>query len=103
MIFDLITNGSIIRLKNDNTRDWVCIHYTNCNMSHRAKFNKNIKNHTGYYLFGGLWNEGNALTDKPYCKCIERLEKGMLNNIDSIVGHISNNSDYAKYKEFERL
>ena len=99
--FSEITNGSIIRLKNDNSRDWVCIHYTNCDMKNRMKHNKNNKNHTGFYLFGGLWYDGNPLTDKPYGKCIERLERGMSNNIDSIVGHISTN--FKEYRESERL
>lgn len=42
----------------------------------------------------GLWYEGSPLSDKPYGKCIERLERGMFNNIESVVGHIS----YEKQK-----
>lgn len=94
--FSQISNGSIIRLKNDPVRDWVCIHYTKCDMSNRAKHNKNSKNHTGYYLFSGLWYDGNPLTDKPYGKCIERLERGMFNNIECIVGHISDSKDIER-------
>lgn len=98
---DQITNGSTIRLKNDNNRDWVCIHHSKCDMSYRLKHNKNNKNHTGFYLFGGLWYDGDPLTDKPYGKCIERLEMGMFNNIEGIVGHISN--DLIKYRDLGRL
>lgn len=99
--FSQITNGSIIRLKNDDNRDWVCIHYSECDMSYRLRHNKNNKNHTGFYLFGGLWYEGSPLTDKPYGKCIERLERGMFNNISSVVGHIS--KDLEEYKISGRL
>ncbi len=80
--FDLskIDNGTIIRLKSDNNRDWICIHHSNCDMKNRLKHNKNNNNHTGYYLFGGLWYEkdGSILTDKAYGKCIERLEDGSI-------------------------
>lgn len=102
--FTKITNGTIIRLKSDTNRDWVCIHYTNCNMANRLKHNHNNKNHTGFYLFGGLWYEieGSKLTDMAYGKCIERLERGMFNNIE-IVGHISNKKDYEQYLANERL
>ena len=99
--FSQITNGSIIRLKNDDNRDWVCIHFSNCDMSYRLRHNKNNKNHTGFYLFGGLWYEGSHLTDKPYGKCIERLERGMFNNIESVVGHIS--KDLEEYRISGRL
>ena len=102
--FSKIQNGTIVRLKSDTNRDWVCIHHSNCNMNNRLKHNKNNKNHTGYYLFGGLWyeHEGSKFTDKAYGKCIERLERGMFNNIE-IVGFIGNDSDYKKYIECERL
>ena len=99
-ILSQIENGTIIRLKNYDGRDWVCIHYTKCNMHHRIKHDKHNKNHTGFYLFGGLWKEGDALTDEPYCKCLERLERGMLNNVE-IVGHIK--KDYEKYLNDERM
>lgn len=99
--FSEITNGSIIRLKNDETRDWVCIHHSKCNTASRVRVRKNVKNQTGYYLFGGPWYEGDPLTDKPYGKCIEHLEKGMKNNIVGIVGHIT--TDYETYKESERI
>ena len=99
--FSKISNGSIIRLKNDSNRDWVCIHYSKCDMDYRLKHNKNNKNHTGYYLFGGLWYDGDPLTDKPYGKCLERLERGMFNNIESVVGHIS--VDFNEYRCSGRL
>ena len=85
--FNNISNGSIIRFKNTGV-EWICIHYTNCNMKNRAKHNKYDKNHTGYYLFRGRWYEGNPLTDEPYGICAERLERGMFNNIEYI-GHIN--------------
>lgn len=97
-----IHNGDIIRLSSDNTRDWVAIYHTNCDMSKREKFNKNVKDHTGFYLFGGLWYEGDALTDKPYGKCIEQLRRGAWNNI-TIVGNIANKADFEKYKRDERI
>jgi len=99
--FFKITNGTIIRLNNDNTRDWVCIHHSNCDMEHREKMRKNNKNQTGFYLFGGLWYDGDPLTSKPYGKCIEHLEKGMANNIFGIVGHIS--KDFEVYKLMQRI
>lgn len=95
-----IHNGDIIRLKNDPTRDWVAISHKNCNM----KYNKNIKDNTGYFLFGGLWyeDEGGYLTDKAYGKCIGGLTRGMFNNIE-VVGNISNKNDYQSYKKNERI
>lgn len=86
--FSKISNGSIVRLKSDNDRDRVCIHYTH------------YKNHTGYYLFGGLWYDGDALTCEPYGKCIERLERGMFPDIE-IVGHIKD--CYENYKKNGRI
>lgn len=91
-----INNGDIIKLKNDDNRYWVAIYHTNCNMDNRVKFRKNIADNTGYYLFSGIWYEGDILTDKPYGKCIEQLKKGMFPNI-SIVGNISN--DLEKFKD----
>lgn len=94
-----IKNGDIIRFKNDSLlegRDWVAIHYTNCDMRKRRKHNKHNRNHTGYYLFSGLWYEGNILSDAPYGKCIERLEAGMFSNI-KIVGNVSDNVKHNIY------
>jgi len=99
--FSQIENGSIIRLKSDKNRDWVCIHHSKCDLSWRKKLKKNNKNQTGFYLFGGLWGEGDPLTSDPYGKCIEHLERGMSENIEGIVGHISTN--YEEYRNFERI
>ena len=83
-----IQNGDILKFKNDE-RHWVAIHYTNCDMSVRVKHNKHNKNHTGFYLFSGLWYEGDKTTSEPYGKCIERLERGMFPMIE-IVGNVQN-------------
>lgn len=103
MIFE-IKNGDIIRFKNDNTRDWVAIHHTMCKNSNLLQsYNKNIKDNTGFYLFGGLWYEGNPLTSNPYGKTLGHLKRGMFNNIVAIVGNISNKDDYYKYLKFEKI
>lgn len=65
-------------------------------MDNREKFRRNIADHTGYYLFSGIWYEGDILTDKPYGKCIEQLRRGMFPNIE-IVGNII--KDFEKFKE----
>ncbi len=92
-----ISNGDIVRFKQGNNwRDWVAIHYSNCNMSARVRHNKHNKNHTGFYLFSGLWYEGDIMTSEPYGKCIERLEKGMFPNIE-IIGNIGNSLKYNLY------
>lgn len=95
-----IENGTIVRFKNDDTRDWVCIHHTKCDMSFREKCRKNVKDHTGFYLFGGLWGDGDPLTGDPYGKCKEQLKIGMFNAL-SIVGHIS--KDLEAYKTNGRI
>lgn len=46
-----IHNGDIIRLSSDNTRDWIAIYHTNCDMSKREKFNKNVKDHTVAFIY----------------------------------------------------
>ena len=97
-----IKNGDIIRFKNDNVRDWVALHYTCGELRRREKFNKNVKDNTGYYLFGGLWYEGNALTDKPYGKCKGMLKRGTFADIE-IVGNISNRDYYLQYKKYEKI
>ena len=99
--FSQIQNGSIIRLESDTNRDWVCIHHSKCDLSWRKTLKKNNKNQTGFYLFGGLWSEGDPLTGDPYGKCIEHLERGMSENIEGVVGHIS--TDYEEYRNFERI
>ena len=91
-----IQNGDIIRLKSDNCRDWVAIHYSNCNMRNRIKHNKYNKNHTGFYLFSGLWYEGDVLTSEPYGKCIERLGRGMFPNIE-VIGNIGDSLKFNLY------
>jgi hypothetical protein len=48
-----IRNGDIIRFNNDNTRDWVVIHKSNCNKEILIN-SKKSKDYTDYYLFGGL-------------------------------------------------
>lgn len=96
-----IRNGDIIRLSSDETRDWVAIHCTKCE-KHYQRFNRNIKDNTGYYLFGGLWYSGNALTSEPYGKCAGMLKRGMFAHI-TIVGNISNSSDYHKYIANEKV
>lgn len=84
-----INNGDIIQFKNENnSRYWVAIHHSKCNMDNA--------DHTGYYLFSGIWYEGDILTDKPYGKCIEQLRRGMFPNIE-IVGNII--KDFEKFKE----
>lgn len=96
--FSDITNGSIIRLKNDCNRDWVCVHRSNCYPRSNYKFNKHNRNHTGYFLFGALWyrDNGQFNTNRPYGKTLGQLERGMFNNIE-LVGNIINKSDRVKY------
>lgn len=94
-----INNGDIIKFNNDNTRCWVAIHINNLDKKF-FRINKNIKDNTEFYLFGGLWYEGDCLTNIPYGKCIGILKRGMFNNI-SIVGNITNKTDYLKYKTNE--
>lgn len=96
-----IRNGDIIRLSSDETRDWVAIHYTKCEKE-KQRFNRNIKDNTGYYLFGGLWYNGNALTSEPYGKCAGMLKRGMFAHI-TIVGNISNPTDYRRYIANEKV
>lgn len=104
-IFDFseVKNGDIIRLKNDPQRDWVCIHYSKCDMSHRERHNDNIPNHTGFYLFSGLWYEGDPQTGDPYGKCIEHLEVGMRDNIERIVGSVLNKVDLELFKDYGKI
>ena len=97
-----IRNGDIIRLSSDNTRDWVAIHYTRCDMRCREQYRKNVKDQTGFYLFGGLWYDGDPMTDRPYGKCAGHLRRGMFANI-VVVGNISNKTDLENYKRTERL
>lgn len=91
-----VLNGTIVRIKTQE-RYWVCIHHTRCDMDERPRHNKHNKNHTGFYLFSGLWYDGDVLTDKPYGKCLERLERGMFPEIE-IMGHIS--TDYEIFREY---
>lgn len=102
--FSDIANGSIIRLKNDCNRDWVCIHHSNCYPRRNYKFNKHNRNHTGYFLFGALWYRDNGRfdTNQVYGKTLGQLERGMFNNIE-LVGNIFNKSDRAKYLKNGRL
>lgn len=97
-----IKNGDIIRLSHDKLRDWVAIHHSRCYSESIEKYNKNVKDNTGYYLFSGLWYEGDASTNKPYGKCIGQLKRGMFADI-SVVGSIYNKDDYERYKRHERL
>lgn len=97
-----IHNGDIIRFNNDTSRDWVAIHYSNCDAENITRFNKNVKDNTGFYLFGGLWYDGGANTSKPYGKSNGQLKRGMFGNI-IIVGNINNKQDYEKYIKDERL
>lgn len=101
-----LQNGVIVRCtnnsaRNKNERDWVLIHisYINSN-SCIEKYRKHIKNHTGYYMMGGPWYEGNLLTNEPYGKTNGQLHRGELNQYIK-VGDIS--KDYIKYKKDERL
>lgn len=98
MIFE-IKNGDIIKFNNDNVRCWVAIHISKLD-KFMFKINKNVKDNTEFYLFGGLWYEGDCLTGEPYGKCVGNLRRGMFNNI-SIVGNIANKEDYLKYKTNE--
>lgn len=93
-----IHNGDIIRFNNDRVRDWIAIESVRC---HNKELKKK-KDKRCFYLFGGLWYDGDATTDKPYGKCAGMLESGMLNNI-TIVGNINNKEDYDKYLKKERL
>lgn len=93
-----ITNGDIIRLSHDNDRDWVAIHHSRCSDKHSYKTRKHVKDDTGFYLFSGLWYEGDVTTDAPYGKCAGKLTRGMFAHI-SVVGNIQNKNDYKKYKE----
>lgn len=96
-----IRNGDIIRLSSDETRDWIAIHYTKSEKQYQ-RFNHNIKDNTGYYLFGGLWHSGNILTSEPYGKCAGMLKRGMFAHI-TIVGNISNSTDYRRYIANEKV
>lgn len=96
-----IHNGDIIKFNNDNCRYWIAIDKNKCNDKFIYKTNKNIKDDTGFYLFGGLWYEGDPLTNAPYGKCKGKLKRGMFNNI-SIIGNIINNDDYIKYINSEK-
>lgn len=93
-----IKNGDIIRLKNDKTRDWVAIEPKKC----FNKFLKKKKNKNYFHLFGGLWYNGDATTDKPYGKYAGILDDSMIQDV-TVVGNIENKEDYEKYKETERL
>lgn len=95
-----IFNGDIVRLDFDDTRDWVAIHHTKCKEVNAEPYRKNIKDHTGFYLFSGLWNEGDALSSEPYGKCKGMLKRGMFPHVQ-IVGNIS--KDYIQYRKNERL
>lgn len=66
-------------------------------MSVREKYRKNVKDHTGFYLFAGLWYDGDPLTSKPYGKCREHLKRGMAAQIEGIAGHIS--KDLQAFKQ----
>lgn len=98
-----INNGDIIRFDNDKCRDWVAIHYSRItDIGGYERYNKNIKDHTGFYLFGMCLGEGDALTNEPYCKCAGMLKRGMFANIQ-IVGNVQNKNDYLQYKRHERI
>ena len=43
----------IFEINNDNTRCWVAIHINNLDKKF-FRINKNIKDNTEFYLFGGL-------------------------------------------------
>lgn len=101
MNIDEIKNGDIIRFASDNSRDWVVIHRSVCHKEVLQQFST-TNDCTPYYLFGGLWYEGNALTSQPYGKCIGPLKKGMSPYI-AVVGHILKKEDYERYKKFERM
>lgn len=93
-----IHNGDIIRFNNDKGRDWIAITQSRC-------YNKELKrskNKKCFHLFGGLWYNGDATTDKPYGKYAGILDAGMLNNL-TIVGNINNKEDYEKYLKYERI
>lgn len=97
-----IHNGDIIRFKNDISRDWVAIHYSKCDSEDISRYRKHIKDNTGFYLFGGLWYDGDVNTSKPYGKSNGQLKRGMFSNI-LVVGNINNKEDYGKYIKDERL
>lgn len=98
-----IKNGDIIRLRNDNYRDLVAIHWTKCDNKWNYRPRKGVKDDTGFILVGEIVHEtGDALTSIPYEYCIGKLTRGMFNNIE-IVGNMSNKEDYFKYKHSERI
>lgn len=100
-----IKDGDIIRFHNDNIRDWVAIHYTHLHddTSFYEKYRKNIKNHTGYYLFGSLnTNYSDVLNPDSYNKYKGQLEIGHFNNI-CIVGNITNIKNQKEYNDKERI
>ena len=52
--------------------------------------------------FYGLWYSGNVLTSEPYGKCAGMLKRGMFAHI-TIVGNISNSTDYCRYIANEKF
>lgn len=81
-------HGDVILYKNNH---WILLHFSCIDMSQRETFRKNVKDHTGLYMFSGLWYEGNRLTDKPYGKCLEQLKVGMYPDI-LLVGNVANDT-----------
>jgi hypothetical protein len=85
----MIKHGDIIEFKNSGEQ-WICLHHSTIDMSEMERYRPNVKDHTGFYLFRGLWYEGNLLTDKPYGKCRGQLRVGNFPDI-KVVGNLAEN------------
>jgi len=86
--------GDVIRFKSDKTRLWVAIPVANIEETDNVeKYNPNVKDHTGLYLFSDYWypDEGSPMTSKPYGKTADQLRRGRYNDIEEIVGNVQNN------------
>lgn len=100
-LLELIHCGTIIRMKNDNIRDWVLTHTDKINLDILTPI-KRGSNYLPYVILGDMYYDGDPMTDIPYCKCAGQLTKGALNNI-KIVGDINNKNDFNDYKLHQKL
>lgn len=93
----LITNGDVIRFKNQRGRNaYVAISWGNVRKKRiRVRMRKHIKDYTGFMLFSGLWYGGDPLTSEPYGKGGFHLKMGHFGSFD-VIGNITENKDLIK-------